>query len=67
MYSKGESVPLDYRKAVIWAERLMNFYTDSLGGEDEKTLGAINLLMTAYTYNGEYTKLLPLGYEAPFP
>ena len=48
MYDEGIGVQLDYRKAVIWAEKLANFYVKAQGEEHPDTLLALSNLAVAY-------------------
>ncbi|MGN1409156.1 MAG: toll/interleukin-1 receptor domain-containing protein, partial [Eubacteriales bacterium] len=54
MYIEGINVALDYRKAVIWAERLANYCTKNLGEEHPDTLTALNNLAVTYGKLGDH-------------
>ena len=41
MYEEGDGVPLDYRKAVFWREKLAAFYRRMLGEEHPDTRTAL--------------------------
>ncbi len=58
MYSNGEYVQLDYYKAVIWIERLAEYYLKTCGEEDRNTLWALNELSAAYSNHGDYNRSL---------
>ncbi len=60
MYEEGDGVPLDYRKAVFWREKLAAFYRRVLGEEHPDTRTALGNLALAYCGLGDYRKALEL-------
>ena len=67
MYDEGKGVPLDYRKAVVWAERIVEHYKAQLGEEHPKTLCALGSLAITYSDLGDFQRALPIKekvYEA---
>ena len=61
MYTNGESVGLDYREAVKWAERLVKYYTKAYGEDHPHTFISLNNLASAYGNLGEYEKALEIN------
>ena len=61
MYNEGIGVALDYRKAVIWAEKHADYMIVEFGEEHHDTLASINNL--AYTYDdlGQYKNAFELN------
>ena len=60
MYSNGESVALDYREALKWAQALYDHRKNTLGEEHPDTLSALNNLGITYSYLGERQKALEI-------
>ena len=60
MYSDGSGVTLDYRKAVIWAEKLADYHTWTLGEEHPDTLTSLHNLAFIYRELGDHRKALEL-------
>jgi len=60
MYYEGIHMALDYRKAVIWAQRLVDYYKRTKGEEDSNTLTSLNNLAVTYGELGEHRKELEL-------
>ncbi len=60
MYSEGVGTSVDYKKALIWAQRKYDLLCNSLGEEHPDTLTALNNLAYTYGHNGEYSKELML-------
>ena len=47
MYSVGQGIPADYRKAAYWAEKLARCLTEELGEDHPETLNALHNLALA--------------------
>lgn len=60
MYSVGESVAIDYRAALKWAEQIAVYDLRTYGEEHPDTLAALNNLGTAYYDLGGYEEALEL-------
>ncbi|MBO5065029.1 MAG: SEL1-like repeat protein [Clostridia bacterium] len=60
MYFIGVGVQLDYRKAVVWAEKYADYMVETYGEECPDTLTAIHNLAISYSNLGEYKKALEL-------
>ncbi|MBQ3489746.1 MAG: tetratricopeptide repeat protein, partial [Clostridia bacterium] len=58
MYNEGKGIQVDYRKAVLWAERIWQYYKEKYGEEDNKTLTWMNNLAVAYSELGDHRKAL---------
>lgn len=63
MYMGGIGVQLDYRKAVIWAEKYADYMVEAYGEENEETLNVLNALAFTYQKYGTYQKALELNKE----
>lgn len=61
MYKEGIGVPLNYRKALFWAEKLVQYMTAHHGQQDPDTLCAMNDLAIAYHSLGDYHKAVVWG------
>ena len=61
MYSEGDKVKLNYRKALKWADRLVDFYTRTYGEEHPSTLTSLNNLAYTYGQLGDYQNALKLN------
>ncbi len=64
IYDDGKRVVLDYRKALVWAERLHEHNRETLGEENTDTLMSLNNLAVIYGKLGEYRKELELEEKA---
>ncbi|MBQ6933106.1 MAG: tetratricopeptide repeat protein [Clostridia bacterium] len=64
MYHDGIGVKLDYRKATELAEKLMNYYSNTYGESDEKTLTWTNNLALSYRSVGKYSEAAVLSEKA---
>ena len=60
MFMEGKNVELNYREALKWAERLVDFYTKKYGEEDPDTLTFLNNLAYTYGQLGDHKKVLEL-------
>lgn len=60
MYNKGIGVELDYRKAVIWAEKLADYMSKVFGEEHLKTLESLHNLALVYDDLSDNNKALKL-------
>ena len=60
MYTNGEGVKVDYREALKWAVRLVNYDYERYGEEHPNTLASLNNLASAYGKIGEYEKSLEI-------
>lgn len=60
MYDDGIGVPLDYRKAVVWAEKYAEHMISQHGELHKSTLTALSNLASTYTDAGNYQKALEL-------
>lgn len=56
MYEEGIGVPLDYRKSVLWGERLADYRIRTLGEKHPDTLSALNNLAQTYSSLGNFRK-----------
>ena len=56
MHFDGSGVPLNYQKAVFWAEKLAEKYTQTLGEDHPDTLESLCTLAAAYEKNGMYSE-----------
>ena len=64
MFHEGDSVKLDYAKAVAWAEKLYDGCKAILGKTDPATLESVNYLVRSYADLGNFKKAAELGQEA---
>lgn len=53
MYTNGKGVKVDYRKALVWAERTAKYYKERYGEEHPDTLAALDNLAYTYVILGE--------------
>lgn len=60
MYTDGTSVGLDYRKAVLWARKLLEHHTAHYGATDRRTLLAMNDLALSLSRAGILREALEL-------
>ncbi len=60
MYYNGTYVALDYQQALIWIQKLSDYYLTHFGEEDPKTLAARNDLAVTYYDLGDYQTALEL-------
>lgn len=65
MYERGENVPLDYKTAILWAEKFAQHNASTLGGGNLKTITSAEHLACLYDFNGEVRKSLEL-YESAY-
>ncbi len=56
MYKFGEHLPLDYKKALFWMEKIYEAYINKEGSDNTGSLSVLLSLATAYGDNGEYKK-----------
>jgi len=63
MYSEGKNTALDYRKALVWAEKTAAYQKHKLGINHHDTLATLNNLSVTYSKNGNYKKALELQAE----
>ena len=64
MYQNGEKVPLDFRKALIWGERLYDVCLREYGEDAEDTVFCLNNLSLLYNSVGDYQKAIIFGEKA---
>ena len=60
MYDNGDKVPLDYRRALYWIEKLADYFMRTLGEEHLDTLAALHNLAYIYGKVGDYQRTLKL-------
>lgn len=60
MYTNGTGVPLNYREAAHWGERLVEHYLNTYGEENPDTLTTLNNLAVTYDELGDHQKALEL-------
>lgn len=56
MYNEGIGVEIDYRNAVVWAEKFANYMMNNFGEENTDTISSLNNLALGYSNLGEYQK-----------
>ncbi len=56
MYSLGEHLPIDHKRAAFWGEKLYNLFDDNFGSENQGTLMAMNILAMALGNSGDRKK-----------
>ncbi len=61
LYDIYSSDDVDYKKALIWAQRKYDLLCNSLGEEHPDTLSALNNLAITYSYLDEYKKALEIN------
>lgn len=66
MYTNGIGVQLDYRKAVVWAEKYADYMVETYGEDDTDTLAVLNYLAVAYTKAGNHKMGLKLEQKVHF-
>lgn len=64
MYDEGIGVQLDYRKAVIWAEKYADYMVETYGEEHSDTLTSLNNLAISFYKTGNYKKSSELNEKA---
>jgi len=54
MYENGDSVELNYNKATMWGEKVLEYCKNTFGQTDTNTLNALYNLATTYNAAGKY-------------
>lgn len=64
IYSNGIGVPIDYRKALYWAQRIVDHYEKHQGRAAPNTLSALHQLGLAYYHSGQFQEALDTTQQA---